>query len=217
MPWLCGICGDGSGTLKQCMKHIKRAHFETEPTFTLVCGIEGCPATYTIYESWYRHVSIKHGEYYYEGKLMKQKVRIGEKTKDTVDVHSEGEELVTETDIITEKELREKDDDELLSSAQDTRDIENVTDAELENLAAQEAEGDILAQLNEEAEQQVDESTHHGRLELLDRKASIYILGVKAKHSLTQASVKHIIFSFHKLVMPILIFKHNHFQIKSQY
>lgn len=58
----CQICRKVS---RKCylgiLQHIREVH-SFEPDFHILCGLDGCPATYNVYESFRSHVYKKHRE-----------------------------------------------------------------------------------------------------------------------------------------------------------
>ena len=46
-------------TLRQLLSHINTMH-SRNPDFRVVCGIDGCPSEYRVYNSFYYHVKRTH-------------------------------------------------------------------------------------------------------------------------------------------------------------
>lgn len=175
--WVCGICQEHTSlTLKSSMRHINQDHFKPEEGLLISCGIDGCEATYSIYDSWYRHIVKHHSEHYYHIKKISTRVVVGTRERETHELSEEEQ----------PEEEEERDEDEILSDEQDTRDIEDVNENELEEGAAEEERETHLEELAAEVEEGGDTCTHEGRIKVMNEKAAIYILGLKAKHSLTQ-------------------------------
>lgn len=67
MAWRCAICLLVlTLTLKDLLSHINRSHSQ-DPSFHVVCSINGCPTTFRKYNSFYRHVIRNHpAEYNYD-------------------------------------------------------------------------------------------------------------------------------------------------------
>lgn len=60
MAFRCSICLVFFAlTLRLLLKHLYLEH-AGRPNFHVLCGIEGCPQTYTKYNSFYRHVNREH-------------------------------------------------------------------------------------------------------------------------------------------------------------
>ena len=49
-------------TLKQLLSHINTMH-SRNPDFRVVCGIDGCPSEYRVYNSFYYHVKRTHAHH----------------------------------------------------------------------------------------------------------------------------------------------------------
>lgn len=64
--WKCALCMVVlTLTLRAMLIHIRMTH-GTSPNFDLICGIEGCPRQYRIFDSFYKHVKRTHGHLYEE-------------------------------------------------------------------------------------------------------------------------------------------------------
>ncbi|CAB4011233.1 Hypothetical predicted protein [Paramuricea clavata] len=60
----CSICKTvQSLILRNLLNLINTVHCN-EPNFSLICGVGGCPATFTKYNSFYKHVLKKHRQPY---------------------------------------------------------------------------------------------------------------------------------------------------------
>ncbi|XP_044063741.1 uncharacterized protein LOC122881523 [Siniperca chuatsi] len=63
MIWRCFICYIFVAlTLKQLLSHINIMHSRS-PDFRVVCGIDGCPNEYRVYNSFYYHVKRTHAHH----------------------------------------------------------------------------------------------------------------------------------------------------------
>ncbi|KAL7392183.1 hypothetical protein ABVT39_020582 [Epinephelus coioides] len=63
MIWRCFICYVFVAlTLKQLLSHINTMHSRS-PDFRVVCGIDGCPSEYRVYNSFYYHVKRTHAHH----------------------------------------------------------------------------------------------------------------------------------------------------------
>nr|XP_046258520.1 uncharacterized protein LOC124066299 [Scatophagus argus] len=63
MIWRCFICYIFLAlTLKQLLSHINTMH-SRNPDFRVVCGIDGCPSEYRVYNSFYYHVKRTHAQH----------------------------------------------------------------------------------------------------------------------------------------------------------
>lgn len=192
MPWLCAYCEVEDASLKECMNHFRRTHFKLEADFELVCGIDQCELKYHVYDSWYRHVIRKHAEYYYGRRRMRESTLVGliglteEGGSPSSNEDESGQEADSDEESLEEGEL---DEDEVISAIQDTNEIESITTEQIEQAAEEDREGDIIEELTAEVEEHGDSSTHFGQMEILDQKAAIYIMGLKAKHNLTQVCI----------------------------
>ena len=47
------------------LRHYNSVH-ANEPNFQVVCSVDGCPAKFTLYNSFYKHILKKHKQYYNE-------------------------------------------------------------------------------------------------------------------------------------------------------
>jgi hypothetical protein len=54
--------------LRTLLNHYHTVHCN-EPNFNVICGVGGCPATFTKYNSFYKHVTRKHRDAYSETNL----------------------------------------------------------------------------------------------------------------------------------------------------
>lgn len=60
MIWRCFICYVFVAlSLRQLLSHINVMHSRS-PDFRVVCGIDGCPSEYRVYNSFYYHVKRTH-------------------------------------------------------------------------------------------------------------------------------------------------------------
>lgn len=63
MIWRCFICYIFVAlTLKKLLSHINTQHSRS-PGFRVVCGIDGCPSEYRVYNSFYYHVKRTHAHH----------------------------------------------------------------------------------------------------------------------------------------------------------
>lgn len=61
----CTLCNNfQSLLLRQLLNHYRCVH-ANEISFSVRCNIDGCPATFQIYNSLYKHVTRKHKDEYY--------------------------------------------------------------------------------------------------------------------------------------------------------
>ncbi|XP_028418189.1 uncharacterized protein LOC114543395 [Dendronephthya gigantea] len=62
--WECRLCNCFQAiSLRTLLNHYNKVH-GNEPNFQVVCGIENCPATFTKYNSLYKHITRSHKEVY---------------------------------------------------------------------------------------------------------------------------------------------------------
>ena len=62
MPWQCSICGEFTADKRErLVNHIGRCH-RNEPNFHIVCGLDGCTASFKKYFSWRKHLTRHHAE-----------------------------------------------------------------------------------------------------------------------------------------------------------
>lgn len=65
-PWNCCLCDSFQAlTLRILLRHYNNIH-ANEPNFRVVCGIDKCPATFRVFNSFYKHVLRYHKESYDE-------------------------------------------------------------------------------------------------------------------------------------------------------
>ena len=58
--WHCALCNSFQAlTLRILLRHYNSVH-ANEPNFQVVCSVEGCPAKFTLYNSFYKHILKKH-------------------------------------------------------------------------------------------------------------------------------------------------------------
>lgn len=63
MIWRCFICYIFVAlTLKKLLSHINSLHSRS-PDFRVVCGIDGCPSEYRVYNSYYYHIKRTHAHH----------------------------------------------------------------------------------------------------------------------------------------------------------
>lgn len=63
MTWRCFICYVFVAlSLRQLLSHINTMHSRS-PDFRVVCGIDGCPSEYRVYNSFYYHVKRTHARH----------------------------------------------------------------------------------------------------------------------------------------------------------
>lgn len=63
MIWRCFICYVFVAlSLRQLLSHINTMHSRS-PDFRVVCGIDGCPSEYRVYNSFYYHVKRTHARH----------------------------------------------------------------------------------------------------------------------------------------------------------
>ena len=64
MAVLCWLCHKfASNSFKAVIRHIRAVH-SFDPSFEIVCGINGCPRTYTKFNSYKKHLTRKHLDVY---------------------------------------------------------------------------------------------------------------------------------------------------------
>lgn len=65
--WRCVICFVFIAlTLKSLLSHINTAH-SRNPGFRVICGIDGCPEDYRVFNSFYYHIRRSHALYLANG------------------------------------------------------------------------------------------------------------------------------------------------------
>lgn len=65
--WRCVICFVFVAlSLKSLLSHINTAH-SRNPDFHVICGIDGCPEEYRVFNSFYYHVRRSHALYFATG------------------------------------------------------------------------------------------------------------------------------------------------------
>ncbi|CAJ1086726.1 uncharacterized protein LOC127420693 isoform X2 [Xyrichtys novacula] len=69
MIWRCFICYVFVAlTLKKLLSHVNSLHSRS-PDFRVVCGIDGCPNEYRVYNSYYYHIKRTHAHHLHNGAL----------------------------------------------------------------------------------------------------------------------------------------------------
>ena len=67
--WVCTICNVFQAiTLRNLLSHYNRVH-GNESNFRVVCNIDECPASFTKFNSFYKHVRRSHQQAY-EGSIV---------------------------------------------------------------------------------------------------------------------------------------------------
>ena len=62
MIWRCCICLFVALTLKKLLSHVNSLH-SCSPDFRVLCGIDGCPNEYRVYNSYYYHIKRTHAHH----------------------------------------------------------------------------------------------------------------------------------------------------------
>ena len=85
--WVCTICNVFQAiTLRNLLSHYNRVH-GNESNFRVVCNIDECPASFTKFNSFYKHVRRSHQQAY-EGSIVDNVNEVSEENASQVlDIH----------------------------------------------------------------------------------------------------------------------------------
>eukprot|EP00111_Clytia_hemisphaerica_P013852 TCONS_00040766-protein len=61
----CLKCNRFEALSLRCLLNHYRSTHANESSFNVTCNVDGCPATFSIYNSLYKHITRKHKEVYY--------------------------------------------------------------------------------------------------------------------------------------------------------
>ena len=104
-PWICSICNVFRAiNLRALVSHYNRVH-ANESNFRVVCNVDECPASFTKFNSFYKHVRRSH-LHAYEGAILENSSELNEEnTSQVLDNVSPDDTLDSDPESSSSEEL----------------------------------------------------------------------------------------------------------------